>query len=160
MRRMTTRVLILGIVLLSMVSCKGPVHEEGVEPVGVGSAELLTDPHYPHLREEGLVRDADLKGELALENGCLRVRNAGINYLLIWPRRLTLTVDGQDIRVIGESGDSGVSLSVGDEIRIGGGAVSLAGFQTEQPIPNECPGPYWVVGYVPTLCSLEGCNPP
>ena len=71
-----------------------------------------------------------------------------------------MTVDGQDIRVIGESGDSDVSLPVGDEISIGGGEVSLAGFQTKQPIPNDCPGPYGIVGEVPTVCGLEGCDPP
>ena len=94
--------------------------------------------------------EADHKGELVLENGCLRSTSiGGTDYLLIWPKGFELTVDGQDIRV---SDDSGVSLSVGEELRIGGGEKPLAWLQpfVEQPFPNDCPGPYWVVGNVPT----------
>ncbi len=49
---------------------------------------------------------------LLLENGCRRSKSVnGADYLLIWPKRHKLTVDGQDIRIIA---DSGVSLSVGE----------------------------------------------
>ena len=108
-----------------------------------------TAPHFPLLREEGVVMEAALKGELVLENGCLRVKSVnGAGYLLIWPKRHKLTVDGEDIRIIA---DSGVSLSVGEEIRIGGGTLPLRLVQTmlEQPLPSDCPGPYWIVGDVP-----------
>ena len=114
----------------------------------VGGPELTTAPHFPLLREETIVMEAALKGELVLENGCLRVKSVnGAGYLLIWPKRHKLTVDGQDIRIIA---DSGISLSVGEEIRIGGGTLSLAHVPTlvEQPLPSDCPGPYWVVGDV------------
>ena len=137
MHRVTTRILTLGIVLLSMVACKE-----------VGGPELTPTPHFPLLREETIAMEADHKGVLRLENGCLRSKNAnGTDYLLIWPKRHKLTVDGEDIRIIA---DSGVSLSVGEEIRIGGGERPLARVQTlvEQPLPSDCPGPYWVVGDV------------
>ena len=135
---MTTKILILGIVLLSMMACK-----EADAP------ELLTNIHFPQVREDGASPDALLEGELTLEGGCLRVtRPSGFGHLLIWPQRFKLSVDGRDIRIIG---DPGVSLSVGEQISIGGGEVSLRFLQTlvEQPVPSDCPGPYWLVGKVP-----------
>ena len=134
---MNRTILILGIVLLSMMACK-----EADAP------ELLTDIHFPQVREDGAVPTALLEGELTLEGGCLRVtRPSGFGHLLIWPQRFKLSVDGRDIRIIG---DPGVSLSVGDKISIGGGEVPLYHLQTlvEQPVPSDCPGPYWLVGKV------------
>ena len=144
-----TSVGLLGIVLLSMVACNQ-----------VDGPELLANPHFPQLREDGDVMDADLEGELVLENGCLRSKKEdGTDYLLIWPKRFKLTVDGRDIRI---SDDSGASLSVGAEIRIGGGEVPLAHVQTlvEQPVPDDCPGPYWVVGEVPIPTGAQESSGP
>ena len=108
-------------------------------------------PHFPQMREGAIniVMEALLEGELVLENGCIRAKSkGGADRLLIWPERFKLSVDGRDIRI---SDDSGVSLSVGEEIRIGGGEKKLAYVQlvVEQPLPNDCPGPYWIVGEVP-----------
>ena len=110
--------------------------------------DLSTTLHFPQLREDGDGMDALHVGELVLENGCLRSRDVdGDSHLLIWPQRFELTVDGEDIRI---SDDSGVSLSVGEEIGFGGGEMPLAHLQTlvEQPVPNDCPGPYWVIGEI------------
>ena len=111
--------------------------------------ELLTDIHFPQVREDGASPDALLEGELVLKGRCLRLKKPGVaRHLLIWPQRFKLSVDGRDIRI---SDDSGVSLSVGEEISIGGGEVSLRFLQTlvEQPVPSDCLGPYWLVGKVP-----------
>ena len=136
---MTTTILILGIVLLSMMACK-----EADGP------ELLTNLHFPQVREDMADRmTALLEGELVLKDGCLRVKSLdGAGHLLIWPQRFKLSVDGRDIRI---SDDSGVSLSVGEQISIGGGEVPLRHLQTlvKQPIPSDCHGPYWLVGDVP-----------
>ena len=115
----------------------------------IPSPELSTNPHFPQMREDGDAMDALLVGDLVLENGCLRLQSMdGTDHLLIWPLRFELTVDGQNIRI---SNDSGVSLSVGEEIGFGGGEMPLAHLQTlvEEPVPNDCPGPYWVIGEIP-----------
>ncbi len=136
---------LLGIILLSMMACSG-----------VASSELLTNPHFPQLREDGDAMDALLEGELVLEDGCLRVTNVdGTDYLLIWPQRFNLSVDGEDIRT---SDDAGAPLSVGEEIRVGGGEVPRDHVQTlvEQPLPSDCPGPHWIVGEVLPSTSAQG----
>ena len=110
--------------------------------------ESSTGPHFLQLREQSTVMEALHVGELVLENGCLRSRDVdGDSHLLIWPQRFELTVDGEDIRI---SDDSGVSLSVGEEIGFGGGEVPLARIEAmlEQTVPNDCPGPYWVIGEI------------
>ena len=144
-----TSVGLLGIVLLSMVACN-----EADGP------ELLASPHLSQQREDMDVMDADLEGELVLEDGCLRgISKGGTDYFLIWPHGFKLSVDGPDIRI---SDDSGLSLSVGEEIRIGGGEVPLAHVQTlvEQPVPDDCPGPYWVVGEVPIPTGAQESSGP
>ena len=90
--------------------------------------------------------EAALVGELVSENGCLRLRETNrYNYLLIWPQMSEMTSDGQGVRI---SKDSGVLLSVGDKVLIGGGATPPDHVHTivAQPIPSDCPGPYWLVG--------------
>ena len=112
-------------------------------------------PYFPQQREDGDALDAQLVGELVLENGCLRGKSIdGTDHLLIWPQRFKLTVAGGDIRI---SDDSGVSFNVGEEIRVGGGEMPLAHLQTlvKQPVPNDCPGPYWVIGEVPISSSAS-----
>ena len=131
--------LILGAVLLLIVACN--------EADGPGSS---TNPHFPQLREGGdaLIMEALVEGELVLENGCLRAKTQdGSSLLLIWPQRFKLNADGRDTRI---SDDSGLSLSIGEVVRIGGGEAKLARVQSlvEQPLPNDCPGPYWIVGEI------------
>ena len=135
---MTTPILILAIVLLSMVACKD-----------ADGPELLTSPYFPQVREDGAIMQALLEGELVLKDGCLRLERTGSSrHFLIWPRRFKLSVDGQDIRI---SDDSGGSISVGEYVGIGGGEVTLRFIRTlvEEPIPSDCPGPYWLVGEIP-----------
>ena len=89
-------------------------------------------------------------GELVSENGCLRVRNTerDIDHLLIWPHGYEMAADGQGVRT---SNGSEFTLSVGQEIRIGGGQVPLSHIQKSivRPIPSNClGGPYWVVGEI------------
>ena len=87
------------------------------------------------------VLEGRLEGNLVLKDGCLRLESmSGTDPLLIGPKRFRLTVDDRGIHI---SDDSGVSLSVGEELRIGGGEVPLASLQSlaEQPVLNDCPGP-------------------
>ena len=76
-----------------------------------------------------LVMEAELEGELVLENGCLRAKsmNGALTAFSYWPQSFKLSVDGGDTLI---SDDSGVSLSVGEKIRIGGGELKLACVQT------------------------------
>ena len=160
--RFRTRIaplLISGIVLLLIFAC-GPADAPEsltypdlpklVEQTSVADApESLTYPYFPKLVEQTILMEAETQGELVLENGCIRLKDMGdMDRLLIWPPRFELTVDGEDIRI---RDDSGVSLSVGETIKLGGGEKKIAHLKTmvEPPIPNHCPGPYWVIGEIP-----------
>ena len=93
--------------------------------------------------------EALLVGELVSENGCLRLRKIdnGADHLLIWPQTADMTADGQGVRITDEFGVSS-SFSVGDKLRVSGGETNLDHVQkiVVQPIPSNCPGPYWLVG--------------
>ena len=159
-RTRIARVLISGIVLLLIFAC-GPVDAPEssthpdlpklVEQTSVADApESLTYPYFPKLAEQTLIMEAQTQGQLLLENGCIRLKDMGdTDYLLIWPPRFELTVNGEDIRI---RDDSGVSLSVGATITLGGGEKNIDHLKTmvKPPIPNHCPGPYWVIGEIQT----------
>ena len=132
-----TRILVLGIFLVSLMACN-----EADGP------ELATLPHFPQSGERTHMMEALLEGKLVLKNGCLRLESmSGTDHPLIWPKGFRLTVDDRGIQI---SDDSGASLSVGEELRIGGGEVPMASLQSlaEQPVLNDCPGPYWVIGEI------------
>ena len=136
--RTTSHIWLLGIALLSLVVC---------------AETESANPNFPKLRDPpNTYMDALLVGELVSENGCLRVRNLehGSDHLLIWSYASEMTDDGQGV-LIGD--DSEVTLSVGEQVRIGGGESSLFHIQTlvAQPIPRKClGGSYWLVGEVST----------
>ena len=94
-----------------------------------------------------VILEADLVGDLVLENRCLRVTSVnGTNFMLIWPAGSQLTTDGRGALQVLDNW--GTSLLVGQEIRIGGGVLSGVRLRSwvEEPIPPDCPGPYWAVG--------------
>ena len=134
---------LLGVALLSMMACAD------AESPG------MTGSNFPRQHQNINVRlQALLVGELVSENGCLRVRDidGGDNHLLIWPYSSKMTADRRSV-LIGD--DSEATLSVGEDVRIGGGEVPplLSHVQTlvVQPIPSNClGGSYWLVGEVST----------
>ena len=98
------------------------------------------------------VMTALLKGELTLENGCLRVNNNYNNYLLVWPYGFSLSTDKDGvIQVFDDAGRAVVR--VGDRVRFGGGADEtpdgdVAKYYSAQLPSDRCSGPYWIVGEV------------
>ena len=96
--------------------------------------------------EDGVrfVMQALLFGELVFEEGSLRVNDAdGVpSHLLIWPPDFTLSTENDGIQILNGGGE--VVARVGDQLRISGGAV--AGPAYSELVPDEYPGPYWIVG--------------
>ena len=132
--RMTSRILPLAIAVLSIVTC----------------AEPANPPNFPQLSGGPVGLEALLEGELVSENSCLRLRKIddGAGHLLIWNQTADMTADGQGVRITNESGESS-SFSVGEKLRMGGGETYFDHVQkiVVQPIPSNCPGPYWLVGF-------------
>ena len=138
----TSHIWLLGIALLSMSAC---TEAQSPEP---------SNPNFPRQRHEDTDRmQALMIGELVSENGCLRVRSEdGADHLLIWPNAAEMTADGQGARVRTSDGSEAI-LSVGEDVRIGGGELPLVYVQRRvlEPIPSECIGGwYWVVGEIST----------
>ena len=132
LHRTTSHIWLLAIVLSSMAGCT----EAG-------------NPNFPQLHGGPVGLDALLVGELVSENGCLRIRDTDgrADFLLIWSDAAEMTADGQGVRIRDNSGAS-LSFSVGDEMEMGGGEAKFSHVQNivKQPIPSDCPGPYWLVG--------------
>ena len=96
------------------------------------------------------VMTADLKGELALEDGCLRVDTGYENYLLVWPYGFSLSTEGGVIQIMDDTGRP--IAHVGDKLKVGGGGGEMvgeiiAGYSAQLP-SDRCSGPYWIVGEV------------
>lgn len=105
--------------------------------------------HFPQkIKTSSAHLSAVVKGELTLENGCLRVsgvKNAvhGDGFLLIWEPIFSTRTEQGVVQVIDSTGK--VLASVGDFIELDGGSAPT-GMWLKQPIPDECHGPYWLVG--------------
>ena len=134
--RMTSYISLLGIALLSIVACTEPANP----------------PNFPQVRGHPDGLGALLVGELVSENGCLRLRRideGGGDYLIIWHQTADMTADGLGVRITDESGVSS-SFSVGEKLRMGGGVtrnLDVVQKSLVQPIPGNCPGPYWVANF-------------
>jgi hypothetical protein len=118
------------------------------------SVNILSSVPYFPVQKAGMDRmEAILEGKLELDNGCLRIKYFNDNYLLIWPYGFSLHTEGEEIQVIDENGQ--VFASVGDKIRVGGGEMKgenaselIEKYYIETPLPEDCQGPYWVIGEV------------
>ena len=88
-----------------------------------------------------------IRVDLVVENGCLRAQGPSPSYLLVWPDGFTLNRDDGYFRISDRSDT--VVVSVGDEARFSGRLV-LAGSDLAQEIavsiPEECTGPYFLIG--------------
>jgi len=118
------------------------------------STSISKSPSYFPVQKAGMnTMEALLEGvRLELDdNGCLRVKYFDDNYLLIWPHGFSMRIKGEEIQVIDDSGQ--VVACVGDKINVGGGEFPgekareyIEESIVEQPLPDDCPGPYWIVG--------------
>ena len=122
------------------------------------SPTVMSNPYLPLQSEEvNIYLEAEMVGDLVLENGCLRAKGGTEgNALLIWPYGSEMTADGQGVRVRKIGSDLDVTLSVGRRVRFGGGYRSInfiRGYVVE-PIPSSClGGPYWLVGEVSAIAE-------
>jgi hypothetical protein len=86
-------------------------------------------------------------GKLVLVAGCLRVEASpgSSSLLVIWPPDVTLHTNVDPIEI--RNPDGRVVARVGEPVELGG-AESEGGFLSQdilrEPIPANCPGPYWL----------------
>lgn len=88
-------------------------------------------------------------GKLTLDNGCLRISELawptakGDSFLLIWDLRFSTRTEQGVVQVV-DSSTGEVLANVGDYIAIGGDLATE--MHLKDPIPDECSGPYWLIG--------------
>ena len=90
--------------------------------------------------------EAELIGELAVSEGCLRMGSAD-GYLLVWPPGFRLSTENDQIQVLNGAGQ--VVARVGEEVYMGGGEkryLEQLDEYVRRQLPPDCPGPYWIVG--------------
>jgi len=119
----------------------------------------INSPHFPRQLPGLDQMEAMLKGKLVVVDGCLRIESfdAQVSYLPIWPNGYGLGLAGNDIKVSDETGET-VVARVGEGVSMGGGEIpNLEGFDefTLGEIPDDCTGPYWLVGAGTHLIPLE-----
>lgn len=116
---------------------------ESEEPPSLGD-------HFPQMKHTVGGMEALLEGELVLENGCLRVRSAHgsadePSSLIIWDLRFSTRTEDGVVQLI-DSQTGNVLASVSDFVRLGGGYISTPTYLgLVAPVPEDCPGPYWLV---------------
>lgn len=109
-------------------------------------AILSPTPYFPQLKDEPNGYPAELlTGELVLVDGCLRLKDSeDTSRLLIWPHDYSVNVESDVIQIIDGTGQA--VAQVGDKLKVGGGSEFA---QSLLPaFPDNCPGPYFIVGVV------------
>ena len=129
-----------------------------VPPNGAASEPILASesgptiffPKQKPVEGEREVMEAELIGELAVIEGCLRItRSSGsdTDYLLVWPPDFRLSAESDGTHVLNGAGQ--VVAQVGEMVYMGGGEkryVEQLDEYVRQRLPPGCPGPYWIVG--------------
>ena len=137
--------LVLIAVLLAAIACGNePPTASTPEPTISLPKPVTFFPRQKAMEGEKESMTALLHGELVVVKGCLRVHDE----LLIWPHDFRLSTEKDVVQILNGAGE--VVASVGDHIYCGGGEVPATWVSSccEQPLPDECPGPYWIVGDV------------
>ncbi len=151
-RRMDSKVLAIAFVaIIGIIIVSGCITEkQPVPPVNVSDINTSTStPFFPQQKENpAIYMDAQLVGELVLDDGCLRVGDD----LLVWPHGFSLSTEDGVIQIIDDNGQP--IMRVGDKIKLGGGGCEMpseriAKYSAELP-SDRCSGPYWIVGEVIT----------
>lgn len=121
----------------------------------VARNDTVTAVNFPQpVNTPNSFASAYVDGTLALVNGCLRVDiSDGTSYLLIWHPGFANRINNGIVQII--DGKEQVVASVGDYVRIsgGGGDISPSNLALLEPLPSDCPGPYWLVGTSITTIS-------
>lgn len=105
-----------------------------------------TVAYFPVRQDSGPSPLALNSGKLVLKDGCFRLAWPGSSELLIWPHGYTYRVSGSRIDILNENG--AVVAHSGQFIKLGGGEVPSIQYLTGTRPPENCPGPYWLVGEV------------
>jgi hypothetical protein len=146
--------------------CTGPywIVGEGVRPNLRHDSDLFTLDvisttersflllHKKPALDEWAEGDSLVAGKLVLHDyqRCPRVTSDSglINYLLLWPPGYGARVENGEVEIVDGSGR--VVARVGEEVRLGGGAIpvdldSEKYRQLRYELPGDCLGPYWIV---------------
>ena len=136
------------ITLLLLVACSSGAAETSPE---LTNTPVIGQPFFfPQLKptlEPRPFPEALHSGRLEVDGGCLRLQggNDPISYLVIWPPH----VEWQGNSVVDlKSGQRALFEVIAE---FGGGVTAgnspIFG-ELEAPLPEECPGPYWLVGMI------------
>ena len=95
---------------------------------------------------------AIIEGQLVEIDGCLRVRddNENINYALVWPPDLRVTIDGDSVNIVTgivRGKQEEIDVQIGDWVRFSGGETRQISEELSKTLSPHCQEPYWVVGF-------------
>ena len=115
------------------------------EPLDEIPFEINPDPsvHFPQLKmRSGSFMEADLFGELTLEDGYLRVNGT----LIIWQPDYFVHNNEGTIEILDRNGK--VVARVGEDVYMGGGEIKpwLINSLIKEPLTRDCEGPFWLQG--------------
>ena len=89
-----------------------------------------------------------------MKNGCLRLKEGKVSFLLIWPGRYGLEVKNNTliIKDVYAGLEPEIRVKLNSEVTLGGGGLP-DGYVPDadmlvQPLPKGCTGPYWSVGSI------------
>lgn len=139
--------LFCGGLVLALSACAQPS-----QPYNSASVQPL--PYVAvNSRQPAVYPEAVTRGSFVISNSCVAFRRTGDRFMLtpIFPKGSALIPNGRgsfDLMVRNSR------ISLGSEVRIGGGEVILANYAEavlESPVPANCPGKFWIIGSISSV---------
>ena len=107
----------------------------------------VPDVAFPQLRARSTIHFdlGPLQGKLLIKGGCLRVSESDeeTGRLIIWQPDYFLNNNQGTVEVLDREGK--VVARVGEQISLTAAGVTDWERQLREPLPEQCPGPYWVM---------------
>lgn len=152
--RMLPPLIIAALIITACGTPPSATPDDGTSHESTTTATPSSTVHFPQLRPPpdgpSIFPAALMIGQLVLEGTCLRVTAQGAESSLpIWPPEVTLNAAADPIELLNQDGE--VIARVGDEVELGGGPTGAEAPLIEElrePLPEECPGPYWITSEV------------
>jgi beta propeller repeat protein len=173
-----TAILVTTALVISLTSCKQPADKTPVESTSTSTPIASSTPPetgtaLPSQANPGTTTDSPVtffpvqtekyanepyplalaRGTLVLDAGCLRLSHmfaTGFieSDLLVWPPGFSVRSENGVIVILDRSGEE--VARTGDALEVGGGQVTadIVEKYTEQSVPADVPGPYWLVSQV------------
>ena len=137
--------------LIVLCACQGDSDTTTIIPPTIDPKNAPFFPQLKPTQPPAPSMEAIIDGTLVLDGRCIHIQALDTRYLLIWePSVRIFGSGGAAVRMVDPKNQ--INSFIGEHVRVSGGGVNRSSPLLDglyEPLPIECPGPYWLAsGFV------------